>query len=140
MSLYWKLSRTFSSLNKCWNFWTKLLSYNIGAIYMAENGSSNSQTKHVNVCYHFVWELIEDGIIQIKFVKSENNNSDIFTKNVGKDLFYRHSSKFMAEQKIEGGERTAQSPAKRTAKSPREGVGWLIKKQQTYVQQNSNMK
>ena len=27
---------------------------NIGAIYMAENGSSNSQTKHVNVCYHFV--------------------------------------------------------------------------------------
>ena len=27
---------------------------NIGAIYTAENGSSNSQTKHVNVWYHFV--------------------------------------------------------------------------------------
>ena len=44
-------------------------------------------------------------------------------KNVGKDLFYCHSSKFMAEQKIKEGERTVQRSAKRTAQSPREGVG-----------------
>ena len=68
---------------------------------MAENGSFNIQTKHINMNYYFVWKFIKDKIVQIKIVKLENINSDIFTKNVGKDLFYSHSSKFMAKQKIE---------------------------------------
>ena len=72
---------------------------NIGAIYMAENNSSNNQTKHVNTRYHFVRELIEDGIVKIEFVRSENNDSDIFTKNLGKELFMKHSSKFMKSDK-----------------------------------------
>ena len=71
---------------------------NIGAIYMAENGSSSNQTKHVNTRYHFVRELIEEGIIKIEFVKSENNNSDIFTKNLGQELFKKHSKFFTKKQ------------------------------------------
>jgi hypothetical protein len=63
---------------------------------MAENNMSNNQTKHVNTRYHFVRELIEEGIIKIEFVKSENNDSDIFTKNLGKELFKKHSNKFMS--------------------------------------------
>ena len=75
---------------------------NIGAIYMAENNSSNNQTKHVNTRYHFVRELIKDGIVKIEFVRSENNDSDIFTKNLGKELFMKHSSKFMkSDENIE---------------------------------------
>ena len=75
---------------------------NIGAIYMAENNSSNNQTKHVNTRYHFVRELIEDGIVKIEFVRSENNDSDIFTKNLGKELFTKHSNKFMkSDENIE---------------------------------------
>ena len=57
---------------------------NIGAIYMAENNTSNNQTKHVNTRYHFVRELIDEGTLKIEFVRSENNDSDIFTKNLGK--------------------------------------------------------
>jgi hypothetical protein len=71
---------------------------NIGAIYMAENGASSNQTKHVNTRYHFVRELIEDGTLMIEFVKSENNDSDIFTKNLGKELFMKHKNKFMGER------------------------------------------
>ena len=56
---------------------------NIGTIYMAKNESSNHQTKHINTRYHFVRELIEDGIIEVEFVRSKNNNSNIFTKNLG---------------------------------------------------------
>ena len=40
-------------------------------------------------------EYIEDGIVKIKFVKSENNDADIFTKNLGKKEFKRHIEKFM---------------------------------------------
>jgi 16S rRNA U1498 N3-methylase RsmE len=42
-----------------------------------------------------VRELIEDGTVKIEFVRSENNDSDIFTKNLGKELFTRRSEKFM---------------------------------------------
>ena len=71
---------------------------NIGAIYMAENNMSNNQTKHVNTRYHFVRELMEEGIIKVEFVRSENNDSDIFTKNLGKELFAKHSNKFMSTE------------------------------------------
>ena len=69
---------------------------NIGAIYMAENNTSNNQTKHVNTRYHFVRELIDEGTVKIEFVRSEKNDSDIFTKNLGKELFLKHSNKFMS--------------------------------------------
>jgi hypothetical protein len=68
---------------------------NIGAIYKAKNGSSSNQTKHINIFYHFVRELIKEGVMKIEFVKLENNNSDIFTKNLGQELFKKHSKKIM---------------------------------------------
>jgi hypothetical protein len=55
---------------------------NVGAIFMTENASATSRTKHVDARYHYVREFVEDGFIRIIFVKSENNKSDWFTKNV----------------------------------------------------------
>ena len=52
----------------------------------------------MNSRYHCVRELIEDGIIEVKFVRSENNDRNIFTKKLGQELFKRHSGKFMAEK------------------------------------------
>jgi hypothetical protein len=43
---------------------------NVGAIFMAENSSSGVQTRHVDTRYHFICKHIEDGFIQIVFVKS----------------------------------------------------------------------
>ena len=55
---------------------------NVGAIFMAENSSSGVRTRHVDTRYHFVREHVEDGFIKIVFVKSEENNADVFTKNI----------------------------------------------------------
>ena len=63
-----------------------------------KNGSSSNQTKHVNTCYNFVRELFEQGIVKIEFVKSENNNSDIFTKNLGQEMVKKHSKKFIKKE------------------------------------------
>jgi len=41
---------------------------NVGAIFMVKNVSTSPRTKHINICYHFVREIIEDGFIQIVFV------------------------------------------------------------------------
>ena len=55
---------------------------NVGAMGLANNQSSSQRTRHVDIRYHFVREFIEDGIVKIIFVRSEDNERDIFTKNV----------------------------------------------------------
>jgi hypothetical protein len=35
---------------------------NIGAIFMAENVTTSTRTRHVDVRYHFVREFVEDGV------------------------------------------------------------------------------
>ena len=45
-------------------------------------------------CYHYIQENVEDEIIKIEFVKSINNDSDIFTKNVNQVIFGKHVKNF----------------------------------------------
>ena len=68
---------------------------NVGAIYLAHNATSGPRTKHVDIRYHFVRDYIEDGIVKILFVKSADNDSDIYTKNLGEELFNKHSKKYI---------------------------------------------
>jgi hypothetical protein len=58
---------------------------NIGALFMSQNASTGVRTRHVDTRYHFIRENVEDGIIKIEFVKSDDNDSDIFTKNVNQE-------------------------------------------------------
>ena len=68
---------------------------NIGAIYLSDNASSSTRTKHIDTRYHFVKDYVEDGIVKIKFVKSEDNDADLFTKNLSNSDFQKHMEKFM---------------------------------------------
>ena len=49
----------------------------------------------MRVRYHFIGEHIEDGIVKIVFFRSEQNDADIYTKNVGEKVFNEHSNKYM---------------------------------------------
>ena len=71
---------------------------NLGAVFMSENVSVSQRTKHVDVRYRFVQEFVFDGFIKVIFVKTEDNDSDIFTKNLGGDLHERHSKKMIVEK------------------------------------------
>jgi hypothetical protein len=71
---------------------------NVGAIFMSENVSTSSRTRHVDIRYHYVREFVEDGFIKIIFVKSEENLSDGFTKNITGTLYDAHTREFMAER------------------------------------------
>ena len=46
---------------------------NVGAIFMA--------SKHNNIRYKYVNDYVKDGVVEINFVKSDNNQSNILTKN-----------------------------------------------------------
>jgi hypothetical protein len=74
---------------------------NVGAMFMAQNSSSGVKTRHVDTRYHFVRENLDDRIIKIEFIKSVENQSDIFTKNVTQEIYERHLENFL-EEYIEG--------------------------------------
>ena len=68
---------------------------NIGTINLAKNQVLSNMTKHIRIRYHFVREYIKDGIIKIIFVRSKDNDADIFTKNLPKELFNKQRESVM---------------------------------------------
>ena len=72
---------------------------NVGAIFMAENVTTSPRTKHVDIRYRFVNEMVQDEFIKIIFVKSEDNVSDGFTKNVNGDLYESHVQHYLCDKR-----------------------------------------
>ena len=68
---------------------------NVGAIFMSKNITTTGRTKHVDVRFKYVNEYVEEGIVKIVFVRSNENDSDIFTKKLGTDLHGKHSRKMV---------------------------------------------
>ena len=76
----------------------KIYCDNVGAIFMSNNAKYGSRTKHIDVWYHHVREHVMDGLVGIVFVQSEENDADIFTKNVGRTVFLKRTDKFMTRE------------------------------------------
>ena len=51
------------------------------------------------VRWHFVRELVEDKFVEVIFVKSEENKSDGFTKNLSGELFGSHVGEFVWDKR-----------------------------------------
>ena len=43
--------------------------------------------------YHLVWESVEDGLIRVEFIRSEEQFGDILTKPLGNTKFYELRTK-----------------------------------------------
>ena len=68
---------------------------NVGAIWLSNNCTTSDRTKQIDIRTSFVKEYQEDGKIIIKFVKSEENEADIFTKNTTNVIFSNHQKKLL---------------------------------------------
>ena len=68
---------------------------NVGAIWLSNNHTTSDRTKHIDIRTSFVKEYQEDGKIIIKFVKSEEYEADIFTKNTTNVIFSNHQKKLV---------------------------------------------
>ena len=73
---------------------------NVGAIWLSNNRTTSDRTKHSNIRTSFVKEYQEDGKIIIKFVESEENEADIFTKNTTNVIFSNHEKKLVWDKAI----------------------------------------
>jgi hypothetical protein len=64
---------------------------NTGAIFLATNSQVGMRTKHIDVRYHFLRDKVEGGEVVFIYVRSENNPSDLLTKNVRQQIHDRHA-------------------------------------------------
>ena len=53
---------------------------NLGTIDLTENPHIGDRSKHIDIAYHFIHELVENGTITILHVPGEVNPADIYTK------------------------------------------------------------
>jgi histone deacetylase 1/2 len=53
---------------------------NLGATYLFANPIFHARTKHVEVDYHFVRDRVAKKKIQIRFIPSQDQLVDVFTK------------------------------------------------------------
>ena len=72
---------------------------NIGAIYLSENKSVSNRTKHIDTRFHFVRNYVDEKLIEVIFVRSEENQSDGFTKNVSGDIHEKHAPHYMLDER-----------------------------------------
>nr|GEZ11851.1 retrovirus-related Pol polyprotein from transposon TNT 1-94 [Tanacetum cinerariifolium] len=57
------------------------------AIAISCNPVHHSHTKHIHTRYHFIKEQVENGIIELYFVRTEYQLADMFTKALPEDRF-----------------------------------------------------
>ena len=57
------------------------------AIAISCNPVQHSKTKHIRVRYHFIKEHVEEGTVELFFMKTEYQLADLFTKALPKERF-----------------------------------------------------
>ena len=63
---------------------------NKGAIDLTKKPLSSSNSKHINVRYHFLRESVGTGGLSVKYPRTDDQHADILTKAIGKESFEKH--------------------------------------------------
>jgi hypothetical protein len=60
---------------------------NLSAINISKNPIQHSRTKHIDICHHFIRDLVEDKVVNLEHVATEEQVADIFTKALDANQF-----------------------------------------------------
>ena len=53
---------------------------NQSAIKLSKNPASHQRTKHIDIKYHFIRDIISKGLVELHYIQSQDNIADLFTK------------------------------------------------------------
>jgi len=54
----------------------------MSVIHLTKNQVYHASTKHIDVRFHFVWEILEKGDIELQKIHTKENPADMRTKVV----------------------------------------------------------
>ena len=60
---------------------------NTSAINISKNPVQHSRTKHIEIRHHFIRELVEDGTLTLKFINTNDQKANLFTKPLDSKRF-----------------------------------------------------
>ena len=66
-----------------------ICSDNQGAIFISSNPVTERRSKHIDIRYHYIRELIEDKKVEVFYISTDENPADLFTKNLGRIKFLK---------------------------------------------------
>lgn len=53
---------------------------NTSAINLSKNPVQHSKSKYIEIQYHFIRDLVEEKVVWLEFINTDNQKADIFTK------------------------------------------------------------
>ena len=74
---------------------------NRGAIDLSNSWATSGRTRHIDVRYYWIRELKEQSIVYPRFIPTDSNASDLYTKNLPKESFEKHAKMFVTDMKDE---------------------------------------
>ena len=72
---------------------------NISSISLASNPVMHARTKHLEVDYHYVWEKVVRKELDIRYICSDDQVADVFTKGLSTPRFEKLKAKLMVRQR-----------------------------------------
>ena len=72
---------------------------NKGSKDIVDSWSTSGRTRHIAVKHNFLRELKEEGTLSVKWISTDENTSDMFTKNLGGTKFERFAKTYVGIDK-----------------------------------------
>lgn len=63
----------------------RLYSDNQSVVHLAKNSAFHSNTKHIQLKYHFIWLALEDGQLKLEKIHTSQNLADMLKKVVKRE-------------------------------------------------------
>ena len=70
---------------------TTLLCDNQSAVHLAHSDNYHARTKHIDIRYHFIRDVIERGEIKLLYCPTDDMTVDIFTKALTHFKVFKHA-------------------------------------------------
>ena len=96
------LRMLFDSFNMPLTTPTVILEDNQSAIALAASSVCHRRSKHIALRFHYIRQLIRDGVVVIQYHPTSWQPADLLTKNLGRVLFARHAQVVMGHAKLQG--------------------------------------